>query len=334
MNESIFSGSELNLNPRFIRHQIITETNRLAIARPIDDYTLLQKLKATQRQSALDVVTSANEYIASFAQVAFHTSAAWKATVESRSDLKEIISLLGRNADAPLTSSESNLIRETLSHTPRIALVPISQPKENTFEQTIGQSEQLSDQKNIATQPPTSISETVSNNENLVPRGETTPRSFESSRTPPLRIEHINPLDKVTMGAIRFVLGIVHEEYKRAATYFSHRGAQTRSINYGGSRSHTYMNMLKSARSLREFRAARKDFLSRHVKSESAHDEYGGVLRILGRRLAWIPLLGTWLENKVREDDRAMREAEFRYPENLTRHYAKDDGSISTDRQA
>jgi len=134
--------------------------------------------------------------------------------------------------------------------------------------------------------------------------------------------------DKVTMGAVNLGLDTLQNEYKKSATYFAHRGVQTRSVNYGGSRSHIYFEMLRKANNLKELQEMSNDFKGRHKDPKSAHDEYGGILRILGRRLAWIPFLGNYLEKKVKEDDNAMKDAKFEYPDDVKRVLTKDDGTV------
>lgn len=300
------------LDPRAIRHQIIAETNRLGILRPMDDYNLLQKLKVMQRQSKLDFATTVNEHVAAFAQHAFQTSPRWKAVIAGRTELKEIQELLARGE--VLSPEEAALVRASLERTPVISLRP-----DVSTASRVSRHEPSAPPERLASPSPPKY-------ENAADKA---PAVETASMTPP-QDEPVGIVDRVAMATIRTFLGAVHGEYKKAATYFAHRGAQTRSANYGGSRSHTYMDMLRSARTLREFNEARRDFRSRHAKPESAHDEYGGLLRIAGRRLAWIPYLGTFLESKVREDDKMMREAEFKYPDDVRRLYTQDDGSVSS----
>jgi len=321
MIEGVKEASSL-LDCRAYRHQIVVETNRLGIIRPVDDYTLLQKLKARQRSAALQS-SVVDEYIAAFAQYAYHTDKAWREVFENRTELSSLTELLVRDSTQPLTLEESIRIRGVFSKTPQMR-PPRAQPQRPVEEPSAPSTQERSN--------------------DVQREGETGFTPTPNIRDDPQHIEEQNVrdktaqaslLDKAVMNVVRPALSIVHEEYKRAATYFAHRGAQTRSSNYGGSRSHTYMQMLKSAQTLSELRKAREEFHKRHLKPESAHDEYGGLLRIAGRRLAWVPYLGSYLEQKVREDDKAMKEADFVYPGGITRYYARDDGSIvkSTDKQ-
>lgn len=117
-------------------------------------------------------------------------------------------------------------------------------------------------------------------------------------------------------------ISLAMNEYLEASAYFRSIGAQTPSVEYGGSRSLTYKQMLDSAVTARELFAIRRDYKSRHEANESNHDEYGGFLRIAGYRLRNVPVVGRKLEEKVREDDKLMANAKFTYPEHTVRYSA------------
>ena len=115
------------------------------------------------------------------------------------------------------------------------------------------------------------------------------------------------------------VLQKMQQEYLVASAYFRHIGAQTPSAHYGGSRSIVYQELMHQCRTLREIWSARQRYRDCHSAQVSNHDEFGGLLRIVGYRLRFIPWLGAALESKVRADDLAMAQAAFSYPAGCSR---------------
>ena len=83
-----------------------------------------------------------------------------------------------------------------------------------------------------------------------------------------------------------------------------------------------YMQVLNKAQSIGELRTARSTYKDQHGATESNHDEYGGMLRVAGYRLRGVPIIGGWLEDKVRQDDAVMAQAAFTYPPDCTRYAA------------
>jgi hypothetical protein len=123
---------------------------------------------------------------------------------------------------------------------------------------------------------------------------------------------------RVAQVAIRRVM----QEYLDASAYFRGIGAQTASSEYGGSRSMIYMQILTSASTVQELRRARASYTALHTDAAANHDEYGGLLRIAAYRLRRMPVVGGFLERKVRQDDAVMAQAGFTYPEGYTRYTA------------
>lgn len=126
-------------------------------------------------------------------------------------------------------------------------------------------------------------------------------------------------LQRFVLRGAKFAIRHALFEYLRASAYYRDIGAQTPSVNYGGSRSMIYYQMTQAATSTRELRDALRQYRGLHTDEKSNHDELGGFLRIAGYRLRKMPRLGKYLEKKVREDDTLMAQANFKYPDGLER---------------
>lgn len=117
--------------------------------------------------------------------------------------------------------------------------------------------------------------------------------------------------------AARSVLDFAMREYLLASGYYRSIGAQTSSECYGGSRSLIYYQMLGRTSTLREFVDARRQYQQLHDGNSS--DEGGAMLRIAAYKVRNVPILGKWMETKVREDDIKMAGTHFEYPEGYDR---------------
>ena len=124
-------------------------------------------------------------------------------------------------------------------------------------------------------------------------------------------------IEKLSVGAIKWGIRKLYQEYLTASAYFREIGAQTPSTQYGGSRSIVYLQLLEGAKTLKEISNARSQYTSLHTDSDT-DDERGGLLRIVAHWLRWIPIIGLFMERRVRADDSKMRGAKFNYPSEKT----------------
>lgn len=141
------------------------------------------------------------------------------------------------------------------------------------------------------------------------------------TKTPEIATTRETRVARLAKSALRLALG----EYLKASAHFRAVGAQTPSSEYGGSRSMIYYQMLDDASTLGEIVQARRTYKGLHNEQAGNHDESGALLRIAGYYLKDIPIVSTYLENKVREDDRLMAQAAFEYPEGRLRYSASLD---------
>ena len=124
-------------------------------------------------------------------------------------------------------------------------------------------------------------------------------------------------IEKLLVKVIKWGIRKLYQEYLTASAHFRKIGAQTPSTQYGGSRSIVYLQLIEGAKTLKEISNARSQYTSLHTDSYT-DDERGGLLRIVAYWLRWIPIIGLFMDRRIRADDRKMREAKFNYPSDKT----------------